>query len=339
MIDIDMTPNNFYTDTPPRLAPLDWAAIWDTATEGEDWLIKPLIGRGRLVSLYSPPGIGKSLLALELSAALASGGMALGNHFEPTRVLYVDHENDPRGDVVSRLRDMGYSPRHVENLAYYSFPAMHTLDTEIGGRQLLELAQLHGAELVVIDTVSRTIAGEENENGTWLDLYRHTCRLLKAESIACLRLDHAGKDITKGLRGGSAKTGDVDMVWLLAKQSADVFTLTCEKHRHHLADEDSTITLRRMADPLRHDVAALPRQAAQTARVSTLVARLDELNVPVDSGRPKAGQVLQDNAVKFSNSDLSEALKERRKLSEELHGQVQTLVQNEMHGQHRTGTP
>jgi hypothetical protein len=57
---------------------------------------------------------------------------------------------------------------------------------------------------VVIDTVSRAIDGEENSNDTWLNQL----------GIAMIRLDHSGKDETKGMRGGSAKSGDVDAVWL-----------------------------------------------------------------------------------------------------------------------------
>lgn len=329
-MEIDLTPDSYPDEPAPRFNALDWHSLWDSADEAEDWLVEPLIGRGRLVSLYSAPGVGKSLLALEIAAALASGGAALGNSYRPTSVVYVDHENDPRGDVVSRLRAMGYSPRHLERLAYYSFPAMATLDTSRGGEELLELAQSHRAELVIIDTVSRTVQGEENENGTWLDLYRHTCRQLKAEGIACLRLDHAGKDLAKGQRGGSAKTGDVDMVWLLTRQSTDVFRLNCEKSRQHMPEEEQVLTLRRLPEPLRHELAANPHRAAQQARISALVAHLDALNVPRDAGRPTAGQALRDAAIRHTTADLGKALKQRRELFAPILEQVTEQAPDEL---------
>lgn len=109
---------------PPATAigePLDWSALWSSELPVVDWIVEPLIASGRLVSLYSPPKAGKSLLALEISAALAAGRPVLGQPVTPRRVLYVDFENDPRGDVVQRLKAFGYQPDDLGNLRYYSF--------------------------------------------------------------------------------------------------------------------------------------------------------------------------------------------------------------------------
>src|SRR6185369_5973575 len=133
------------------------------------------------------------------------------------RVLYVDFENDPKGDLRPRLEDMGFGPDDLDNLAYLSFPPLGPLDTAVGAAELVAIVEAQGAEVVVIDTVSRAIRGEENENDTWLNFYRHTGKALKARGVAMLRLDHTGKDETKGQRGGSAKSGDVDMVWRMSK--------------------------------------------------------------------------------------------------------------------------
>ena len=68
-------------------------------------------------------------------------------------VLYVDHENS-LDDVVERARDMGYRPDDLApNLHYLSFPTMPPLDSAAGGRDLAELADHYGADLVIIDTV------------------------------------------------------------------------------------------------------------------------------------------------------------------------------------------
>ena len=40
---------------------------------------------------------------------------------------------------------------------------------------------------------------------------------LKEAGIALLRIDHAGKDLTRGQRGTSAKRDDVEVVWFLKK--------------------------------------------------------------------------------------------------------------------------
>jgi hypothetical protein len=46
-----------------------------------------------------------------------------------------------------------------------------------------------------------------------------------------MRVDHAGKDISKGQRGTSAKNDDVDVVWQMAAKEGGAFTLTAKKRR------------------------------------------------------------------------------------------------------------
>lgn len=231
---------------------LDWHALWADESE-EEWLVEPLLAARRLVALYSAPKVGKSLLMLELAAGLAAGRPVLGNPArEGVRVLYVDFENDPRGDIRRRLDDMDYGPDDLGNLCYLTFPTMAALDSEVGSQQLTAAVDEYECEVVVIDTVSRAIKGEENENDTWLAFYRHTGLKLKQRGVAMIRLDHAGKDESKGQRGGSAKSGDVDAVWRMSKKSEDVYELVCEAMRFPIAE--SNLVIRRHDAPLRHQV-------------------------------------------------------------------------------------
>ena len=86
---------------------LDWHHLWADDTE-EEWIVEPIIPARRLVALYSPPKMGKSLLSLEIAAAIAAGRTVLGQEAQPPKVvLYVDFENDPKVDVRERLTAMG----------------------------------------------------------------------------------------------------------------------------------------------------------------------------------------------------------------------------------------
>lgn len=237
---------------------LDWQALWADETE-EEWLVEPLLARRRLVAIYSAPKVGKSLLMLELAAAMATGREVLGNPpTTPIRTLYVDFENDPRGDIRTRLENMGYEPAQLGNLCYLSFPTIAKLDTALGADQLMAALTEYDCEAVVVDTVSRAVAGDENENDTWLNFYKHTGLQLKRAGKALIRLDHAGKDETKGQRGGSAKSGDVDAVWRMSKTAEDCFTLTCEAQRFSFADREVVIT--------RHDEPALHHRRTMDVR-------------------------------------------------------------------------
>jgi hypothetical protein len=283
--------------------PLDWHAAWNEQPEEIQWLIEPLIEAGQSVALYATPGTGKSLIALELAAALAAGRCVLGNPArEPITVVYVDVENRQRS-LVERLQAFGYKPADLGRLVLFSFPSIAALDSLLGGQQIFALAVTHKAAIVIIDTTSRVVAGKENDADTYLALYRHTVIPLRARGIAMLRLDHPGKDVSRGTRGSSAKKGDVDAEWLLTKLSENTFGLDRQKERENHGDRH--IGVRRHAEPLRHEVTSGSGDRAQ------LAAELDRLNVPPGTGRVIAGKALRDAGIKARGTDLAEALKRR----------------------------
>ena len=45
----------------------------------EEWVIEPIVPKGRQVAVYSPPKDGKSLFALDSSAAAAADGRSSAN--------------------------------------------------------------------------------------------------------------------------------------------------------------------------------------------------------------------------------------------------------------------
>jgi KaiC/GvpD/RAD55 family RecA-like ATPase len=289
---------------------IDWHELW-AAEDDEQWIVEPILPARRLVALYSPPKVGKSLLALELAAAVATGRQVLGiTPDRPRKVLYVDFENDPRGDVRERLQAMRYKPEDLDNLFYLSYPRLSMLDSEQGSEELLAAVKYYECDAVIIDTVSRVIAGKENENDTWLAFYRHTGKKLKAAEVACLRLDHSGKDETKGQRGGSAKSGDVDLVWRLSTVEADrVYRLDCEANRMPVAEK--TLVLHRETGPLRHRVDAEGRRAVWRTKVDTIIRALDQAGAPRGTGERKARELLKSQGVTARTEVLREALKLR----------------------------
>jgi hypothetical protein len=261
------------TDTFPAV---DWKALWGDET-AEEWIVEPILPARRLVALFSPPKIGKSLLMLEVAVAVARGAPVLGVTPErPRRVMYIDFENDPIGDLRPRLQAMGMEPDDLTNLVYLSFPRLPYLDTAVGGLTLLNLVEAYDVEVVVIDTISRAVGGEENENDTWLAFYRHTGVALKARGTACIRLDHTGKDPTKGMRGGSAKYGDVDVVWSMTEIGAGRLQIECTANRLPIGEK--ILTLKRMTDPwLHHDVDPEGRRAAMAEEEVRILALIDRL--------------------------------------------------------------
>jgi hypothetical protein len=252
--------------------PLDWDALWADESE-EEWLVHGVIPAKRLGVLYSAPKVGKSLLAYELAARLSMGMDVFGIPTEAKRVLYVDFENTPKGDIKPRLRDMGFGGQRLSNLFVLSFPALGKLDTEQGARDLAKAVVEFKPDLVILDTISRMIGGEENSNDTWIKVYNNTLMMLKAAEVAVLRLDHTGKDASKGQRGGSAKSGDVDYIWHLEREGSRRI-LTLDASRGVMPDDE--LVLIEKTNPLRHERHSVGRKLAKAQdQHSHIVEQMD----------------------------------------------------------------
>lgn len=234
-----------------RAGRVDWVEAFNTVWE-QEWFVPGFIAAQRGHSLYSDAGMGKSAIVRQACAELATQRVVLGTQAfsRPLVVLYFDHENSILGDVVPHLKPLGYEPEELENLVFLSFPNIAELDTKQGGLEFERLLDHFNPEFVVLDTVSRTISQDENLNKTWLDFYKFAGAKLKSREIAYIRLDHSGKVESRGQRGGSAKKGDLDLVWHLSSSEEDKFLLHCEKNRLPL--DSKAIGVHRRHEPFLH---------------------------------------------------------------------------------------
>ena len=200
--------------------PLSSEAFWTAQEEDQEFLIAPFIGRGRAHALFAAAKVGKSYIILQAFAAAAIPGHTswAETPTEPVKVLYLDYEMT-EDDLRDRLETFGYGPQDDFSRFHYIKASMlgADLDTYEGGKALLEQALKWDVDLVVMDTMSRAVSGDENDADTVRKFYQHTGRVLKAHGIAWVRVDHAGKDGAKGQRGSSSKNDDVDVVWKLER--------------------------------------------------------------------------------------------------------------------------
>ncbi|REK78845.1 AAA family ATPase [Rhodococcus erythropolis] len=274
---VEPPPNDEWVAT--RFPALDWHAVFERAPEEPEWVVQDLFLAGRSYALVAAAKVGKSLLMLDVCAALATGRSALGHPARTAvRVLYVDLENT-ESDLADRLRDLGYTPDDLGQLAYLSFPSLDALDTKEGGQQLDAAARYYRAELVVIDTLSRVVDGDENEARTYQAFYRHAVVAMKARGVTVVRLDHLGKDAAKGARGSSAKSDDVDGVWLLEPKDGGVqLRLERQRSNHH----PEVIPLERQNSPLRHvATAVVPKAEIDLGQLLVVVKSSGEMGVTV----------------------------------------------------------
>jgi len=179
------------------------------------WIIPGIIPAG-LTVLGGAPKLGKSWFALQMAQAVAAGGFTLGRRIPQGAVLYLALEDPPR-----RLKERMLRQHWVLDLPCDFLPVgrfQETIgDLRNGGAQRLSNHIEAGAyRLVVIDTLSRSISGDQNdaqEMTTWLAPIQEMAHM---ENCAIVLLDHHNKvgseDAVRDILGSTAKGAMADTV-------------------------------------------------------------------------------------------------------------------------------
>ena len=308
-----------YQDGPNDIF-IDWAAFVKRSTTDRQWLVEGFWPWGRGMALWASAKSGKSELALWCAAKLALGEHPwTGATMDPVDVAYFDFEMN-EDDLEERLLAFDFDPDRLEHLHYAVLPPLAPMDIDIGGEQVRELVLGVKAQAVVIDTFSRAVKGDEDKADTVQDFYRYTGMRLKRLDIAYLRVDHAGKDQTRGQRGSSAKRDDVDVIWSQIR-TRDGVRLDCTGSSR-LSWVGPTLSLDRSETNGILSYAS-PVVLGWPAGTHGKAAELDQLKVPVGAGRPAAIQALRAAGLSpGKNEVLNAAIKYRRESAGQKRGQL-----------------
>ena len=266
--------------------PVDWHAMFAKETDIE-WLVDDLWPHRRQLQIFAAKKTGKSLIMLWIAINLALGRDPFtGRNIAARRVTYLDYEMSP-DDIVDRLREMGFSPDDIpDTFRYYLLPLLPPLDTPEGGAKLMRLVERDQTEVLVFDTLSRVVQGEENSNDTYMDLYAYTGLRLKKAGIALARLDHEGHESGRA-RGASAKADDVDINWQV-KRTDDGYRFVNRGSRvPYVADH---IDIGKHDDPLRFERVGDSWPAGTKAKAD----ELDTIGAPVEISNREARSALKE---------------------------------------------
>jgi hypothetical protein len=277
-----------------------------------DWLVDGWWPESTQVHIFAEPKTGKSLLMLWVAVSIALGRDPFnGQPMKRHRVSYIDNEMTIK-DLFDRLTDMAMDFAELDGwLMYHPYPSLAPMDTPNGGVETLQLMQDDDSDVLIIDTLSRVVKGEENSNDTYRNFYNHTGRLLKAENRSLARLDHAGHDKSKS-RGASAKADDVDLVYGLEKRADSDGNPGYRLTRTHARPGGTRefIDLSLADDPVAiRSVHAF----TWTQQAITKARELAECNVPMGASQREAITLLKAGGFSPGKTQyLAEALRMRR---------------------------
>ncbi|MDW7745150.1 helicase RepA family protein [Halomonas sp.] len=198
------------------------------------WLVRGYLEADSLALVYGEPGHGKSFLAIDLAASIATGTPWHGAETQPGAVFYIAGEGHNGLGRRYKAWEL-HRGASLTGVPLYASKRAAPLDDKDSALEVLrvvdDLAMETGQTpaLIVVDTLARCFGGDENSATdigafvTNLDALRHRWR------STVLVVHHSGKDAARGARGSTALRGAVDAEYRVTKDPAGTVTLEATK--------------------------------------------------------------------------------------------------------------
>lgn len=200
------------------------------------WLIEEMITDHGLSIIYGDPGTGKSFIALDMALRIAFGMDWHGVDTEQTGVLYIAGEG-ARG-LGKRVK--GWRREYAMEGVDAPFLLLPVAVQMLEPKDIAKLCRTIDAAkaragfpigLTIIDTVSRALAGQDENGQESMSLFVAACGDVQIHTGgAVIGVHHSGKDKEKGMRGSTVLLGACDASLKVTK-SGDTAVLKTEKQK------------------------------------------------------------------------------------------------------------
>ncbi len=209
----------------PPLRTIDSVDILTKEFPDPVWAIPGIVPAG-LTVIAGRPKIGKSWLTMQIALAVATGGAALGERIERGRVLYLALEDSERR-LQKRMAAQGWptdARDAVKFILYSDFRDQIEFLNSGGGSRLAKHVEQEGYRLLVIDTLSKAIKGDQNDNAEMTAAIAPIHATVNALDIAGIVVHHHAKpkgtdpNPVDDLMGSSAIAGVADTIIGLYKE-------------------------------------------------------------------------------------------------------------------------
>lgn len=173
------------------------------------WRVRGVLPQEGIAAIYGPPTSGKSFLALDMLAAIATGRPWFGYRVQPAPVMYIALE----GEHGIAQRVQAHQSRHgtTERVRFLAAPLdLRNVQDRAELAREAKAAGLAGG-VICIDTLAASAPGMDENTSSDMGEVIAALKALQAElGGLVLVVHHAGKDATKGLRGHSSLLGALD---------------------------------------------------------------------------------------------------------------------------------
>lgn len=181
-----------------------------------DWLIKNWLTANSLTGLFGESGAGKSFIALDWCLHIATGRYWNGCRVQQGPVLYIAGEG--AAGIVRRVAAWQVANCAIPKSQF--FLSSRTITMDANGVALIDMElQWLGVmpSVVVIDTVARTMQGDEN-SASDMGLFIQCCDGVRRATGACvIAVHHSGHGDKGRARGSSAFRAALDAEYLVER--------------------------------------------------------------------------------------------------------------------------
>lgn len=176
--------------------------------------------------LIGKPKVGKSWLAMQLALSVLTGGKIFGQDVAKGRTLYFALEDSERR-LQKRMKSQHWPAEHgVDFVLYDEFQArIGALNNAESSKLLLKFIQRLDYKLVIVDTFSRAIKGDQLNAEEMTAALGSLQQYALGAGIAVLIIDHMPKnanpneyDAISHVYGSVAKAGIADSSWAIYKE-------------------------------------------------------------------------------------------------------------------------
>jgi hypothetical protein len=205
----------------PRELPLLCAdeCLKDNAPSKVENIVAGVIPKGAFVLVVGQPKGGKTFFALDLCLHIATGKLWRGRNVKKGRVLYLALEGTSgiQNRVRAWLLRHGITEAEVEEVEFFLVPAPINLldpaDFEAvlrTARDVAEMSDEPQLDMIVVDTISRALGGNDENGDGMVRLVAAIDRLRAATGAAVLAIHHPRKDGSGGPRGNHQLRAAID---------------------------------------------------------------------------------------------------------------------------------
>lgn len=225
-----------------RLNVIDIGTLFSKEMESVPWAVEGWLAKDDVLIIGGEPGMGKSMVLLDLAIALASGQKFLrcidvsGSY----RVMIVDEENNQR--LCRRRLQQFLAGAGLKNGNLAELPLMYfadnflNLDDDKVSRRFRREVEAFRPDWILLDSLIRFHRRNENDNTEMAAFYAERLKPIAREYQCGLGILHhlskpnkeASQQMAHRLRGASDLHGLVDGLWGLEGE-----TSTNERRLHH----------------------------------------------------------------------------------------------------------